>query len=381
MSINRWIHGVSPGLKSDAAHLLRVMCAHCQPENGLVTAPELSGQILDLAFYEDACRFSNSTAKRAIRELKDAGLIRKSGLHDGETNRVVIYQVTGAACQWDPQAFLAGRQGNAIQEPADDPLSVTAAPAGAGPPPPSPGDVQADATDQRDETDETIADEGPDGAGAELNVEEGPAEGIQTGPRTGEGLLTLAQRYADLTMSGWPQPDHCVLAMEDLLALGDDPECAVAITLEAAELLLQAAGREWLRNNGGKERELFLENVLRFRITAEHGRRMAEPGVDQAGYILKDIYEGLDCDKTALDRPFHQLTLAVLGLLAVGFDVDTAVRAVRSRLRASLQVVAAKWDEAHPRDEADFHRRSAWSRLEWALYGPDGDQSGQAGPL
>ena len=372
MTPNQWVNEVSPSLKSDTAHVLRVMCAHCRLKDGLVMDLENPDRILDLAFYEGVCGLSNSTVKRAFRELKQEEVIRDTGRRRGKTGKIVVYMVTGADYGWDPQAFLEARQRGPSPK---GPIEIQPVPDS---PSPSAWEVLAVCLDQGEGA---VANEAPDGAGPELDCGPGPAEGQLTATWAGERLHALAQRYAEVTMSGCPSLADYTLAMEDLMALGVEREAVISVTLEAAELLLQASGREWLRNNGAFQRQLFLEKVIRYCSRAETISDFDSQYPEQAASVLRDICEGLDCDKTALDRPFHHQTLAVLGLLAVGFDVDTAVQAVQDRLRASLQVVVARWEEAHPQDEGPFHRRSARSRLEWALYGPDGDQSGQAGPV
>ena len=109
--ITRWLDRVGIDLSPGASHLLKALCVHCRLEDGLVLDLENAGEIPNLEFFRRVCSLSRSSVVRYRRELLQHGLIQDTGRRGGQTGRVVLYRVTGALCDWDPDVSL--KPGNA----------------------------------------------------------------------------------------------------------------------------------------------------------------------------------------------------------------------------------------------------------------------------
>lgn len=384
--ITIWRFSVFSGLSPAARNLLTVMCDFCDPLNGETVDPEHPHLVQDLKFYALVSGLSSRAVIRHLGELEAAGLIRDSGRRWGQTRKVVVYTITGADHGWDVRGFREARQeppGSVW--PTEELLrALPAEPSG-----PPPGDEAYCALAQNDEDVDDAClelEEEEEGnthflTAGELN-EEGPGPGFRqiasemTPERTRAEarLRALARGYAGLRRAADPGPEDQLLAMEDLLALGEDREMSIAITLEAVAQQLRDTGRAWLEKNNLDQRQAFLDCVLRFMLYNCPVEEIVGDDVAQADLLLHLIWEDLEYTGLASGRTIFRVELATLGLLALGFDIDAAVAAASSRIRARLQVIAAEWEESHPEPRPDTTRSNAVFRLEWANRFQSGDE-------
>ena len=101
-TITKWLDQVGQGLSPGASHLLKALCVHCRPEDGLVLDPEDPTGFPDMEFFRRVCSLSRSSIFRYRKELLEHGLIQDSGRRGGKTGRIVVYRVAGALCCWNP---------------------------------------------------------------------------------------------------------------------------------------------------------------------------------------------------------------------------------------------------------------------------------------
>jgi len=100
--IAKWLDQVGLGLSPGASHLLKALCVHCRPEDGLVLDPEDPTGFPDMEFFRRVCSLSRSSIFRYRKELLEYGLIQDTGRRGGKTGRIVLYRVAGALCSWNP---------------------------------------------------------------------------------------------------------------------------------------------------------------------------------------------------------------------------------------------------------------------------------------